>query len=284
MNKNSKRQIAFIVNLLSSTQMALAQTILPGNGQPGPAITAPISHEYVTGYSGGGVPLTQTQPSFSDLLGTLGAAQCVIATNSTAGCAFFGGGLSISSGSVSLATVNPVSHEWINSVSSLGIPSLSQPSCSDLSNGSVYCSAALGQLPGTATNDNASAGNLSEYMTNSGATVSMTSGSAQALAQIILTPGDWDVWGDGEFIPAGSTTPSVMGVAINIGSTSLPSVPDISAHYLTMPFSTGAAQDLPTGAKRVSVASNSTVFLVGQTNFSVSTMTATGIIAARRRR
>src|ERR1700744_413847 len=59
---------------------------------------------------------------------------------------------------------------------------------------------AAGQIRGTATNDNASAGNVGEYVVSNNTTAqSLASGTPLNVTSISLTPGDWDVTGSCQF-------------------------------------------------------------------------------------
>jgi len=75
-----------------------------------------------------------------------------------------------------------------------------------------------GQLPGTTTNDNASAGNVGQYITSSVASPGTsvgTTGSTVNITSILLTAGDWDVHGNVCFNLSGTTATNLAG-AINI--------------------------------------------------------------------
>lgn len=141
-------------------------------------------------------------------------------------------------------------------------------------------------VAGTATNDNAAAGIVGEYMshvTASGASVGMSSATTTTVDSLSLTAGDWDVTGVLDFvfgtttsfsdITGGfSTTRSVLGVQDSgFGFSQAPSVP--SAAFTQ-------AWNLP--LVRFSVSSTTKVYLVVQGTFTVSTLGAYGTIRARR--
>jgi hypothetical protein len=57
---------------------------------------------------------------------------------------------------------------------------------------------AVGQIPGTATNDDAAAGKLGEIISSNivvGSAVSLTTNTPANITSLSLTAGDWDVWG-----------------------------------------------------------------------------------------
>src|SRR5690349_16625741 len=65
-------------------------------------------------------------------------------------------------------------------------------------------------LAGTATNDDAAAGKIGEYIESevlSGSAVSLTTNTAANITSISLTAGDWDVWGAAVYqLGSGTTT------------------------------------------------------------------------------
>jgi len=109
-----------------------------------------VAHNFLTGISTSGVP-SQAQPAFSDISGSATCAQLPALT----------GGVSSSAGSCATVLANPgasslggiesyasVSHQWINAISTSGVPSSTQPGFSDLSG-----SLAIGQTPLTTSQD-----------------------------------------------------------------------------------------------------------------------------------
>jgi len=139
-------------------------------------------------------------------------------------------------------------------------------------------------IVGTTTNDNANAGSVGEYITSTVTSVSIPTPNTPAnITSISLTAGDWDVWGNVLFLPAGSTVPVNPNVGINTTSATLPAPP----LYFQMNGVTITAGSIVSGiapSQRITLSSTTTVFLVAQIGFSVSTMSADGYISARRRR
>lgn len=117
---------------------------------------AAVSHEFVTTISTSGVP-SLAQPAFTDISGTLAAAQCVLPTVSAVGC---------------VQAVNAVASNWIRSISTSGVPALSQPNFTDLAG-----SATLAQLPSISNN--------SVLGNNSGGTAVPTTLSASNVLDLI---------------------------------------------------------------------------------------------------
>lgn len=145
-----------------------------------------------------------------------------------------------------------------------------------------------GQYLGTSTNDNATAGNIGEVISSSipaGSAVSLTTGVQANVTSISLTAGDWDIWANVAFLPAASTVTTVWASAVSTTSATIPVGPNGGAFTQYTGFSiTGGSYFTPVGMLRISLASTTTVFLVAQANFTVSTETVYGFLGARRAR
>ena len=147
-----------------------------------------------------------------------------------------------------------------------------------------------GQLPGTDTNDNANAGNLGEYIASEitkANAVSLTNAMAADITSIVLSSGDWDVWGSIVTAPDVTTTTSAINAWINSTSATDP-LPPNQGCYLNLDVNTAAGDlvAIPLGTMRVEVPLGSTqqMFLTGNIGFAISTLSAYGILAARRAR
>lgn len=147
-----------------------------------------------------------------------------------------------------------------------------------------------GNLPATATNDSASAGNLGQYIESvigSGSAVSLTSTTPANLTSISLTAGDWDV--DVVFVFTGNTTTTVTYLAGSISTTSATfdntngrRCADIyqgAAVFNSVPSSLATLNIPPL---RLSLSGTTTVYAVAQALFAISTCTVFGILRARR--
>jgi hypothetical protein len=144
-------------------------------------------------------------------------------------------------------------------------------------------------IVGTTTNNNANAGSVGEVIPSSvavGSAVGLTTGTPANVTSILLTAGDWDVWGQVAFNPNASTTIAMVAGWINTASATQPLPSNIAAalNFLSASFGTGQGQVLPTGATRLSLSATTTVYLGAQSTFGISTMGAYGYIMARRRR
>lgn len=133
-------------------------------------------------------------------------------------------------------------------------------------------------IKGTVAADNAQAGSIGELITASASGV--TANSAFNLTSISLTAGDWDVSGAVQFIGASVTSASFMAAGVSTTSATLGAFGQNNVLQFTMTSPT--ANHLPTPVWRLNISATTTVYLVGGTTFTGGSMTANGIIRARR--
>jgi hypothetical protein len=190
-------------------------------------------------------------------------------------------------GTIGVTTITGTPNQVIASAST-GPVTLSLPqsiaTTSDVTFGSVAFSPTTKGIVGTTTNDNASAGYVGEYKTATAAGVALTTATAKSVVTLPLTAGDWDVWGNMYFVPAGGTTMTALACGISETTDTLTANLSLNSLQSTVntTFSTGNGQYICTGMYRFSTAVNANIYIVAQASFGVSTMTATGIIGARR--
>lgn len=145
----------------------------------------------------------------------------------------------------------------------------------------------LGQIKGEPSNTAAAVGNIGEILESTivtGSAVGLTSGASANITSLLLTPGEWDVYGMVVTKPAAGTTTSIVQSAISTTTGTLPGTGNAS---LPQAVHTGAVAangiySLFTGMGRQLISSNTTVYLVANVTFAVSTMAAFGWIRARR--
>lgn len=125
------------------------------------------------------------------------------------------------------------------------------------------------------------AGNVGEYM-SCASTVGLTSTVSADVCSISLTAGDWNVYGNVEFVPASGTIGSISFAGASSTSATLPSAPLRGASGTTTIAS--ASYSLIAPITRFNVSSTTTVYLVANSTFTISTMSANGYLAARRER
>lgn len=211
--------------------------------------------------------------------GDLGTPSAGVATNLTALNAS-----NLSSGTVAAARGGAGTITGALKGSGAGV--VTQAACADLSNGTATCSATTGQLPATATNNNATAGNVGEYIESvipNGSAVALTTNVAATVTSISLTAGDWDVTAMGYIAPAATTSMTQTITSISGTTNTLDATPGKVNGYTFAPIVTaGAAASQSIPPYRLSLAGTTTVFLVAQATFTISTAGAYGIIRARR--
>jgi len=135
---------------------------------------------------------------------------------------------------------------------------------------------------GTTVADNAQAGSIGEFVTATGTNVPLTSNTPANVTSISLTAGDWDVTGNIYFTPATGTTIANEVSGISTTSVTFPAIPLYA--FSSLAVSANQEISLIPPQTRINVASTTTVYLIAQSSFTVSTLTATGVISARRRR
>ncbi len=134
-----------------------------------------------------------------------------------------------------------------------------------------------GQYVGTATNDNATAGNIGEFISATGSGVALTSGVGFNTAAISLTAGDWDVWGYTGVSNTGTTTYTFFSTGITLVNST------VGGQVMSMNVNiAGATYSFVPPMQRISLSSTTTVFLAGTATFSGGSPTASGAIYARR--
>lgn len=166
--------------------------------------------------------------------------------------------------------------------------------CAGIQNVGASAAPVAFNAAGTATNDNATAGRPGEFITAvvlAGSAVALTSGAAANVASISLPPGDWDVSGviDHNIAATTSVTQISSGVSLTsatlapqTGGGGLGTDPTATLSYAAMVPGLGIVQGAP--LVRISLAATTTVYLIAQDTFSLSTISAYGTLRARRMR
>lgn len=158
--------------------------------------------------------------------------------------------------------------------------------CAALTDSSVGCNAARGQLPGETSTGSASAGNVGEYtesVINSGSATGLVTATAKTVTSISLTAGDWDVDAVGYFLPTGTTSLTYINASIGTVTNVQDATPGRFNTLAMAAFVPGVnAVAMPVPNYRISVSGPTTIFLVVQSVFTVSTLGGYGIVRARR--
>lgn len=135
-------------------------------------------------------------------------------------------------------------------------------------------------IVGTNTNNNANAGSFGEYLTGVGSPT-FTTAVANNAASLSLTAGDWDVSGTIQFTVSAASTATRFVTSINTTSATIN--PNAQNNHDSCIISAPGLDSFsrPTPVVRISIASTTTVYLVGIAFFS-GTVTGNGFIRARR--
>jgi hypothetical protein len=141
-------------------------------------------------------------------------------------------------------------------------------------------------IPGTATNDNAAAGKVGEYIESVVGPVNFAaSGSAGDITSISLTAGDWEVTAS---IISIAGTVSTSSFRIGVSTTSGNSLTGLvnGSNYLfdQRAFTAGDISSLTISGYRASLAGTTVHYLKGIANYGGTTPAAYGRISARRMR
>ena len=142
-------------------------------------------------------------------------------------------------------------------------------------------------ITGTNTNDNAGAGIHGEFSSaNPGGNVTpAASGSWITITSVSLTAGDWDVEGNATMLTGTLGTGTACDVAISLTTNAQDDATKGGLNQLRQTVSTGVTMVVPTGSRRISIASTTTVYLVGRLNYSslgTAAWTTGSFLRARR--
>ena len=151
--------------------------------------------------------------------------------------------------------------------------------------------AATGQLPATSTNDSAAAGNVGAYVfaiVNGTGAIALTTNVPVTVTSISLPAGDWDVRATGYITGAATTIVAYSNCSISQTNNALDPNPGalFAVGYASSAniYASVTPASLVVPPLRVSLNATTTLYLVVQSGFSVSTSTAYGFISARRPR
>lgn len=175
--------------------------------------------------------------------------------------------------------------------SNTGVPSIGNTVGAGLTMPSITFNSTTGVV-GTTTNDNAAAGSVGQYASTivlSGSAVSLTSGVATNVITLSLTAGDWDVWGELWFTGGSGTILSSYLAGIGTTSATITFVPSDSYSVTNQYGSTTSITAIGAPVAlvpqtRINLSTTTTVYLVVNAVFTVSTLAGYGKLAARRRR
>jgi hypothetical protein len=141
-------------------------------------------------------------------------------------------------------------------------------------------------IVGTTSNNSVQTGSIGEYVESDiapGSGVSMTSVNPITLTSISLTAGDWDVSGVVQYVNPGPTTIAYVQASLSTVNNTLQNMyKQGSAISWGSNILPGADITTPTPTFRYSIASTTTIYLIANASFAVSTLKAAGLLRARR--
>jgi hypothetical protein len=142
-----------------------------------------------------------------------------------------------------------------------------------------------GQYPGETTTGSATAGNIGEYIESviaSGSSVALVTGTPKTMTSITLTAGDWDVDGVIQFLPVASTSITRLSSSISLSTNTTDATAGRFTQFSVPATVPNSVMSLVVTPVRMSVSGSTTVFLVADQTFSVSTLSCFGLLRARR--
>lgn len=160
-------------------------------------------------------------------------------------------------------------------------PTLVTPTLGAATATTVAFSPTTGGIIGTTTNNNADAGRVGEFVSATSGTVALTDNTNTNITSISLTAGDWDVEAGIIFTGTGSTTATELWSSINTVTATNVFTPGQCIRFRGTTL-TDPLLGFPVGTLRVSLSGTTTYYLNAFARFAMSTLTAQGILRARR--
>lgn len=160
-------------------------------------------------------------------------------------------------------------------------PTLVTPTLGAATATTVAFSPSTGGIVGTTTNNNADAGRVGEFVSATSGTVGLTDNTNVNITSISLTAGDWDVEAGIIFTGTGSTTATELWSSINTVTATNVFTPGQCIRFRGTTL-TDPLLGFPVGTLRVSLSGTTTYYLNAFARFAMSTLTAQGILRARR--
>ena len=138
-------------------------------------------------------------------------------------------------------------------------------------------------LTGVTNGSDAPTGQIGEILSVIPAGLSFPNASAQTVAGLTLTPGDWDVSGEVLFSSTAANITSVQG-GITPTAASIPALALNTSRFVLQAAFGGLAQSISLAPCRVSVSVSVAYYLTAMVNFPSGTVTVSGKLWARRAR
>jgi hypothetical protein len=128
-----------------------------------------------------------------------------------------------------------------------------------------------------------SIGGFSDVQVAQANAVALTTNVSANVASITLPPGDWNISGVAAFIPAATTSITMLSGGSSTTSATLDtSLAATAAQNIAAVVPTAIPQYIPLPVRRLVLTQTTTVYLVARATFTVSTLGAFGVMWARR--
>lgn len=137
---------------------------------------------------------------------------------------------------------------------------------------------------GVATVNPVVKGNISSSVIASGSAVSLTTATAKNITSLSLTAGTWQLYGYIDYVTASATTTLMQeGFGTTTNSFTFTGQAQDNALALIQPLTTTSITlTIPTPVVQVTLASTTTVYMVGEATFSAGSVTAYGTFFAKQ--
>jgi hypothetical protein len=253
---------------VGSTNIALGGTATTLTGL---TLTSPVMTAPVLGTPASGVATNLTGTAASLTAGT-------VTTNAN-----LTGPITSSGNATSVASQTGTGSTFVMQASpTLTTPNIGAASATTLNASGLITPSTTNGIKGTTLGDNAIAGSIGESITANTVNTSMTSATPLNATSVSLTAGDWEVFGQCQFNPAGTTTQTSETCSVSQTSGVIGGLSQVSIFPYVV--AAGVTSTIPTPSYRVNISSTTTIYVVAQATFAVSTETITGYIRARRMR
>jgi hypothetical protein len=139
---------------------------------------------------------------------------------------------------------------------------------------------------GTTAVNNANAGAVGEYVTGTiaspGTSLTTATSTNVIVAGTSLTAGDWDVWGSVSFLPAATTSITLLKAGLSSTTNTLGAAGTLMEYSVAASVPAANPISFQVPMIRLNQAGTANIFLVAQGTFTVSTLSAYGTVYARR--
>ena len=127
-----------------------------------------------------------------------------------------------------------------------------------------------------------SVGEYVESQVAQASAVALTTATTANVTSITLPAGDWNIFGTVGFIPAASTSITVLGAGSSQTSATLDALGTAFGFTQAAVVPTAVPQLFSIPMDRVVLTQTTTIYLVARATFTVSTLGAFGVLSARR--